>query len=150
VIAVTLLSAFSAFAILAGCAGQSPIQTELNSNESKWADQKVSHYRYTLRVLAFAPVERTAPVDIEVRDGIAVSALYQESGQGATNEIIRNADTVEKLFDIIQNAIDDKVDEVTVEYDTAYGYPKGIRIDPLKTAIDEEIGYTVSEFQVLE
>ena len=43
---------------------------------------------------------------------------------------------------MIQDAIDDEVDRITVSYDSEFGYPTNIEIDPDVNAIDDE--YTVT------
>jgi hypothetical protein len=129
---VILASAVLLF--LSACANPySDLQSHLRQNEQKWAAQKIDNYQYTLRILCFCPQEITEPVVVEVRDGVTTSA-----------------NTVNELFDIIRDAIAQKVSKLTVEYDPTLGYPKQITIDPIETAIDEERAYTVSDLTPLK
>ena len=64
----------------------------------------------------------------------------------AANELFQGADSIEDLFAAVQDAIDQRVDKLQVEYDPSFGYPKLISIDPIENAVDEERGYTVSDF----
>ena len=42
------------------------------------------------------------------------------------------------LFEVIQDAIDDEADQITVSYDSELGYPTNIEIDYNVNAIDDE------------
>lgn len=53
-----------------------------------------------------------------------------------------NLHTVDQAFAMIQQAIDDKVASLTVEYDIATGYPTSISIDRDIMIADEEMYYT--------
>ena len=52
--------------------------------------------------------------------------------------------TVEEMFALIQNAIDEKADAITVTYDATLGYPKELWVDYSKMMADEEMSYTYS------
>jgi len=124
---------------LVTCSGpQTDLEKQLNQNEQKWASQKIRDYSYTLRIGCFCPPEITSPVLVEVRGGTTKSVSYVSDGRQATNELFRKADTIEELFSVIRESIDQKVDKLTVEYDPSLGYPTEISIDPIETAIDEE------------
>jgi hypothetical protein len=85
-----------------------------------------------------------------VTSGETDSMVYQESGQPATNDIFNKVNMIEGLFKIIREALDRKVDKLTVEYRVDLGYPKSIIIDPDEKAYDDEISYVVSEFALLK
>lgn len=123
-------------------------QEQLHENQKRWASQKVSSYQYQMWVICFCPDEITRPVNVEVRNGVTRRVVYEDSGEPATNQLFKNIDTVEKLFGTIENAINEKVDEIAVTYDLVYGYPVSIRIDYLKGAVDDEIAYKMSDFKV--
>lgn len=139
----------------AGCTVSRYIQlnSQLNQNRQEWTAQNITNYRYTLKIAAFGPPDITTPVAIEVTNGIATSIKYQGGEQMpimAINDIFKSADTVDKLFVIVMNAISKKPDEIIVDYDATLGYPKKIRIGPLEYVPDAGIVYFVSDFKVLE
>jgi hypothetical protein len=49
-----------------------------------------------------------------------------------------NLNTVESAFAIVQDAITNKAESITVQYDSSLGYPTSIAIDMSKMIIDEE------------
>lgn len=96
----------------------------------------------------------TESVIVEVRDGRAVS-VEDWSGAPASGEIdfsryFQHADTIDKLFGLIERALEEDADVVSVEYDEEYGFPTDISIDWYREGYDDEVWYAVREFEVLE
>ncbi len=58
--------------------------------------------------------------------------------------------TIEKLFNTLDSALNGGADKTTVEYNAENGYPESINIDYIEKAIDDEISFTVSDFVVLK
>lgn len=129
-------------------AGQSP-QGMLNRNQNRWNDQELSHYLFTLQVGCFCMPEITRPVQIEVRDGTVVGKSYVEDGQLVSNDFFEPYDTIDELFEVIQEAIDSEADVIDIAYHPDYGYPEQISLDPIKDAFDDEVVYRVMAFEVL-
>ncbi len=141
------LAAILSLAVIPGCSlVQSGLQRDLNAARAKWERSAIEDYEFRLRIFCFCPPESSGPVIIKVENGVAVSIEYTQEPKEVTNDFFKPRDTIDKLFGIIQSAIDDKAESLIVEYDTTYGYPKSIAIDPIKTAIDEEISYFVEAF----
>jgi len=126
----------------------SELRRQLKTSEQQWAAQKAANYSYTLKIGAFAPPEITSPVLVTVKDGAPYSIVYVADGKPATNTFFERANTVDKLFGIIQQAIGNKYDETYAAFEADLGYPVEIRLDPQKTAIDEESTYTVSNLKI--
>lgn len=130
--------------ILSGCSPtKDPAQQALDANRAKWEQASIASYDFQLRIGCFCPPDNTRPVDLEVEDGVAVSIEYTDEPKTVTTDFFQRADTIEKLFAIIQDAIDAEADSLTVEYHATYGYPVSITIDPIELAVDEEIAYFV-------
>ncbi|AKG53140.1 hypothetical protein DGWBC_0456 [Dehalogenimonas sp. WBC-2] len=129
---------------LSGCAvTKDPAQLELDTNRSIWEKAGIVDYEFQLRIVCFCPYDYTRPVTVQVAGGNPVTVTYADAPFEVTTDFFQRADTIEKLFDIIQNSIDTGADSLVVKYDPTYGYPKSISIDPIKDAIDEEISYLV-------
>jgi hypothetical protein len=149
IIRLTLLSLVVALFLsaLPGCAlVKSGPQRDLDVARAKWEQANIKNYEYRLRVLCFCPPNVTFPVIIKVQNGVNLSVEYAQEPKEVTNNYFKPVDTIDKLFDVIQKAIDDEADSLVVEYDSTYGYPLKIQIDPITDAIDEEIAYFVEAF----
>jgi hypothetical protein len=144
----TLLSAILILALtLSACGAKS----ELGKNREKWEALGVKHYRFELTISCFCPFMDVIPVTVEVKDGKIVS-MTDASGQPLKDEFAQTfeeAATVEGLFAIAEENIAN-ADEIEVTYDAQYGFPASIVVDRIKLAVDDEISYHVSAFQILQ
>jgi hypothetical protein len=52
--------------------------------------------------------------------------------------------TVDELFEVVQDAIDQEAYSLTVGYHAQLGYPTSIDIDYLLNAVDEEVSFRAS------
>lgn len=90
------------------------------------------------------------PLNVEVQNGQVVS-MTDVNGQPVPADLAGNFDkaaTMERLFVIAAEALK-TADQVQVKYDAKYGFPTSIQIDPIKQATDDEIAYTVSDFEIV-
>lgn len=138
--------------ILAACsAGET---TDFDKNLAKWNDANISHYRYQLFIGCFCPFMEDMPITIEVNNGEIVSMT---SGKGtaidAANplyEVVNRYSTIDRVFLALEADQTGDADEVVVAFDPDYGFPANVAVDNIKEAIDDEISYQVSNFEILE
>ena len=119
------------------------IQAALDDARARWATAGGTDYDMTLSVSCFClivPEDPGARVDLEVRNGVVVSAVT-ENGI-VVDPLPSLFRTVEELFDEIQGAIDERAARISVTYH-ADGYPSDLFIDRVSLMADEEIGYTI-------
>ena len=129
-------------------AGQSP-QRVLERNQNSWHDVEPAHYQFILQVGCFCVPDVTRPVQIEVQGGAVVRKSYMDNGEVVGNEFFEPYDTIEELFGVIQAAIDQEADVIDIAYHPDYGYPEQISLDSIKEALDDEVVYRVSAFEIL-
>jgi len=131
------------------CANSIP--QEFTNSENLWKSQSLRNYDFTLERQCFCPEDWRGPVEIQVRDGNAVTVTYIGSDLPVTEGKFDNADTIDKLFTILKDAytgqgeFNQKADSINVTYNTQMGYPATFFIDVSKTIADEEQGYTVTK-----
>lgn len=136
--------------LVAGCGGSSDSsklsdQSQLEKNERLWETSSVDGYQYTIHTSCFCLPEED--IVVLVVDGEVDSAFYTPSGVFLTADRLAGMRNVEGLFDFIQNAINDGVYELAVEYDETFGYPLEIDTDVNREAMEAEIIYTIFDFQ---
>ena len=137
--------------LVTGCAsltGQAG--SEGNSDQAKWQDAGISHYRYELTISCFCVFAQDMPLVIEVQDGKAVSMEYKSGKEidPALLEQFQRYDTIDKIFAELQKA-QSEAEKVEVTYDETYGYPTEIKIDQVQMAADDELYLSISNFEVL-
>ena len=127
-------------------------EVELDSHLSLWQQARLGDYTYEYNVLCECSDHLGQPVKVTVTNGVIESVVYAESG-----ELIHSGDPpvvdgspryymINGLFEVIQDAIDDEADQITVSYDSEFGYPTNIEIDWNINAIDDEYILTATRF----
>ncbi|WP_428262885.1 DUF6174 domain-containing protein [Haliangium sp.] len=132
--------------IIDGGGGGETEQDRLDNALTQWNEAAISDYVYTYRKLCFCAEEDNHTMTLEVNRGVVVRA-FDEVDRLTRDP--RNFDSVNDLFDLIQNLIDQQPDELTITYDPDLGYPTYISFDVYNTA-DEELTIETSDLVALE
>jgi len=144
------LSALIILLLFAAVSCGNSVPAELITREKLWKEQGLKNYNFTIERQCFCPEDWRGPVNIQVRNGAAVSITYIATGAAVTESKFDKADTIDKLFAILKDAyagkgdFDKKADTVNVSYDAQVGYPRTFYIDVSQAIADEEQGYTVT------
>ena len=147
-----VLPAILLFTSLATVSCRSLVPQELTTNEKLWNAQSLKDYDFTLERQAFAPEDWRGPVNIQVRNGEAVAVAYVSTGAAVTEGKFDNANTIEKLFTMLEDAyagnneFQHRADRIDVTYNSQMGYPEDLYIDVSQKIADEEQGYSVNNF----
>ena len=147
-----VLPAILLFTSLATVSCRSLVPQELTTNEKLWNAQSLKDYDFTLERQAFAPEDWRGPVNIQVRNGEAVAVTYVSTGAAVTEGKFDNANTIEKLFTMLEDAyagnneFQHRADRIDVTYNSQMGYPEDLYIDVSQKIADEEQGYSVNNF----
>jgi hypothetical protein len=112
-------------------------QRQLDAARGRWRAADVRDYHFTVERQCFCVPAFRGPVTIVVRDDVPLAAPAPFTGVA----------TVPRLHAVVQEAIDDRVDRLAVEYDKL-GVPTSIFVDRSTSVADEEIGYRLSSFAV--
>lgn len=149
---------------LAGCAGEDdvardePIPAGSSSppaplDEPDDGGFAPSTYSYTLRISCYCPYA-AVPVRVSVEGDSVVDAVFERGGGrgGATRgeqapELLRLS--VEDVLAAAEEAEAAGAHEVTVEWPEGSEHPTEVYIDRNEMAMDEEVGYTISDLEVV-
>ena len=123
-------------------------QSKLDDNLKKWSSVKKADYRYTFQLTCFCPQDITLPVRVSVSGGEVREVRYVRSGEQADITKFEYYLKIERLFEIIQDAIDRGADRIDVSYHAEFGYPKSVYIDQKVTMVDEEIRLKVQDLVI--
>ncbi len=134
--------------LAAGCT--SPEQSELDRATSLWRDADISHYRFQSQRGCECVPEVYSPVTIEVVDDAIVDIRYVDSGDPVDPMYLGAFYTIDGLFDVIQEAIDDGAQSIDAVYDPQFGLPLEISIDYELNIADEEFYVDVTDFESLD
>ena len=114
-------------------------RTELEANRQKWQSRGSRDYTLTMSKLCFCI--DVGPFNVTVANDSVVAATRTSDGKPAEH---RYLPTVTKLFDFIEQAINEGAVEIRVTYDPDLGYPREVVYDLSTRLADEEVTYTLS------
>lgn len=121
----------------------------LNSNYALWISQNITDYSFTLQISMFIGGSGNR-ISIDIHDGVAQN--YDQVSDAPAylpDWIIEGYDTIDKLFANIKDAYESQADSIAVSYDTEFGFPSQAAVDPVAEVLDEQWGFTVSDFTPL-
>lgn len=122
----------------------------------QWKESKSSDYEFEFIVGCFCHAYTPARIIVQadtvykvLDPGTEDSLMVQvgESDSQYAGYIYPEAyKTIDELFDVIITARKENASKIDVKYNSTNGYPESISIDYLKNAVDDEIGYSVSNY----
>lgn len=124
-------------ATLAGCDlgnDDSFQRGNLAQARARWDSKDLTSYSYVLELQCFcAPASQLEPVLVTVQNGAVASLQYWDEDPTkrtpAPAAIFAPYDTVEELFDIVDDAITRDADVLQVGYDSQYGFVSALNVD---------------------
>ncbi len=127
--------------------------SEFTQNQTKWQNANFTHYRFQLSVGCFCAFRDKMPITVEVQNGQVASMTYADgTSVDASEQANMGFDqyaTIDALFQYTAQRMKDAA-EVTVTYDSTYGYPTTIYIDGSKQIADDELSLSVSGLEKLQ
>jgi hypothetical protein len=134
----------ASFAAVTACdrdlSGPDRARSELDVNRDKWREHGYRDYSLTMSRLCFCG--DVGPFAVTVVGDSVVAAV--RTSDGAPTLVVSYLPTVNKLFDFIQQAIDDNTKTISVTYDAELGFPREIVYDLEGMAYDAGVTYRLS------
>jgi len=134
---------FSIF-LFFSCNPENPVTlTDFELNKNKWEVLAIDSYTCTFQISCYCIREATLPKTVQVVNGKIVKvdgASYDEDEHWGVQ-------TINQLFNLIEQAEKDKVHILEVDYHPDKGFPTMLYIDRDEMIADEEIGYYVSDLK---
>ena len=116
-------------------------QVELDKHRTLWEQTGSPDYTYEYRVGCLCALITWGTLKVTVTNGEAESAVYAGSGLPTDLEP-QQIYKIDSLFHMIQRAITEEAERITVSYNSEFGYPTEIGIDYKANWTDT--GYFVS------
>lgn len=135
--------------VLAGCTTGPSDDLErerqrLEQARAQWRSQNIEDYRYVFQRSCFCGPEAREPALVNVRRGAIVSVEHVATGAPQDPVFYY---TIEGLFDLLEDSIDQGAASLNVTYDSALGYPTSAFIDRSEMIADEELGFQTSSME---
>jgi hypothetical protein len=143
-----LLFAMTACVLFVGPGDRDDKLRELVSARARWNANGMRDYEYVLQQKCFCVLGGVA-VRVMVRGGSVVAAVQESTGEPVPANLASGYVAVEKLFDLLVDAIDRDAYRIHATYDPQFGFPSDFFIDFNQNVADEEMGYTATGFRPL-
>ena len=112
---------------------------DLERRRSIWEARNLRDYQIDYQNKTFLPPEEMKPVFITVRSSSIESVVYQSNGQPVQEGSYPD---VEGLFELVQDAISLKYEEISVTFDPQLGYPTSAWLSWDRRVADGGVGFT--------
>ena len=113
--------------------------------QARWEREGPASYRVTISRSCFCLPE--GAVVVTVTDGLVESRQYVSTGANVSEQFEHLFPSVDGLFDRIEEARRQRVGRLDVTYDPTYGHPVRIAIDEVARMVDDELVYSVWDFE---
>ena len=125
-------------------AGADGADDDLRRARARWARAALADYDLVMSRRCFCI--DVGPVMVSVRSGVRVETrvLVDDAEGPLAPNLVPFYPTVDELFAVIEQALDDGVHELRVTYHPSLGYPTDVWVDRSPAIADEEFGYDVA------
>ena len=140
-------------AVIGSACATNPIdemRAEYEIERAAWQAMGATAYTYQLRISCFCPVG-PYPVRVTVEDGVVTSVAWVDPEPGFSGDDPDQdfyGRTIDDLYDVLGRAFDTEADAIGVTYDAGAHYPAQIDLDYYRNAVDDEVTYRASGFEV--
>ena len=124
------------------------VQSKLDQNRKKWMSKVVSNYQFNFRWECYCSPEYVGPVNISVRENRIDGAVFVENEVPVAVEGLERYRTIEGLFDLLQEGIDENAHTISAHYHSELGYPVKVSIDYEEDSVDEELGFEINSLSI--
>jgi hypothetical protein len=150
---VCLLVSFTAVAITASqdAPGLPSQLDQLDRAEHKWQANKTVAYEFRFHYFCgfLLPQGVEAGVLFRVKNGEGQVVAPADIPASVSRDLVRHS-TVERAFDLVRAALTRGSARVDVQYDPDRGYPTQVCVDPDVQAFDDQYGFRITEFKVID
>ena len=119
----------------------------LEAAMNRWEGLAIQYYTVQSIRSCECVDEASAQMQVTVLDNSILTAVDLDSGEAISDDIQQEIKTVDDLFKLIANAIEDQV-LIEVIYNEKYGYPESAQLDLEQIAVDGGLDIRLSNLQV--
>ena len=119
---------------------------ELDEARARWSMSAPAAYSVVVSRSCECLPAAAGPVLVTVRNGVAQSRRYTQTGESLTSTQSTWFPTVEELFTIIDAAIHEGIQPIDITYDATFGYPTRVFLGD--TSADGGAAYFASDLHV--
>jgi hypothetical protein len=122
---------------------QDRLQKAYDEAQARWRGRAPARYEFTVDVGCFCAFGRR-PMSFRVAGGRATATVELTAEEARFYE---GFDTIDELLAIVGDAIAIRPFRMTATFDSEFGFPVSVSINPNSMIFDEELRFTVTNFR---
>lgn len=122
---------------------------ELAWARKRWRREAPRDYSYDFERYCQCGADLSRTATVRVRNGAVVEVVWADDGSPVPHQYRSAYRTIDGLFEIIGDAINDDADYIDVDYDSRYGFPRSASIDYTFGWADDELSFRVRRFRAV-
>lgn len=124
---------------------QDRLQKAYDEAQARWRGRAPARYEFTVDVGCFCAFGRR-PMSFRVAEGRATATVELTAEEARFYE---GFDTIDELLAIVRDAIAIRPFRMSATFDSEFGFPASVSINPSSRVFDEELRFTVTNFRPL-
>ena len=123
------------------------LKEELDKNIKLWNSFKYTQYEFDLEITCFCSNSRKRRIQV-INNKINQPIINLDNDNMEYNDSHNR--NIKDLFEYIEEEMYKSPDVITISYDDKYGFISKVEIDYNNRIADEEIGYEITNFKIIE
>jgi len=123
------------------------IASEVQSNREKWNSHDISSYEIEMQKICYCVPEVVRMMVFEVDSNKVKTVRYADTGEIVDPQHYGEFNTIEGMFNFIEQALEKNPADLSIAYDEKYGYIKEVNVDFKENIADDEISIIASNMR---
>ena len=123
------------------------IAAEMRANKEKWLSYGITDYKIEMQKICFCSEDAVRLMIFDVIDNNIKEVRYADTGEIVDAKNYGEDNTVVGLFNLVEGAIAENPESISIIYDDRYGYIKQLSIDYQQHIADDEISIITSNMK---
>ncbi len=128
-------------------ASDSDIVAEVHANKEKWLSNEIKQYEIEIQKICFCEPDAVRLMIFHVENNEIQDVRYADSGEQVDPSHYNELNTIEGMFTLVEQALDKNPADISIAYDTEYGYIKELTVDYHENIADDEFTFIASNMK---
>lgn len=123
------------------------IAAEVLANKEKWLSLGIKQYQIEMQKICYCVADAVRLMIFQVSDNEIKDVSYADSGDAVDPSHYSQLNTVEGMFDLVEQALVKNPASIVISYNDEYGYIKELTVDYQQNIADDEFTFIASNMK---
>ncbi len=128
-------------------ASKNDIAAELQANKDKWLSKNIKEYQIEMQKICYCDPDAVRMMIFQISNDEIKEVLYADTGEAVNPSYYNDSNTIEGLFALVEQALNEKPEDIIIAYDEEFGYIKQVTVDYKANLADDEFTFIVSNLR---